>query len=251
MAFVFVCYLDDSDAEQSSVLTLAGYAAPLTLWRDFEERASAVCTAYKVPILHAKEFHGTKDHFRGWSSVKKNSFIDEFYSIPPSFGISMSIRKKIYRERQAETGLNKSTSSYGAAFASMTSIITNYSISDKIKRDGLSFVIESGHNNNEEIEKYFHRIKNHELFSGVMHTLTFSGKSESRAIQLADIYAFYSRRHAAKVDRFKRDIALPSERIYGRILDKCPHFPTVITNPYAGRFEGTKDGKPYGETPIS
>lgn len=234
------------------MLTLAGYIAPLSVWEQFEEHADNACGNYNVPIFHAHEFHRTKDEYKGWSSIKKASFIDELYAVPPTFGISVSIRKNTYKERQSETGLNKSMSAYGVAFASIAAaLVTNYSVSGDIREQGLSFIVEAGHNNNAEIEKYFNKFKHHEFFRGVLRSITFSGKEESRAIQLADLYAYYSRRHAAKSDKFDGNLALPSERAYARMLMKCPHFPQLIKNPYTARFEGVKDGKLYGETPIA
>ena len=188
-ALVFICYLDDSDSEHSSVLTLAGYVAPLSTWQQFETKADDACGNYNVPIFHAHEFHRTRDEYKGWSSIKKASFIDEFYAVPPSMGISISIRKKGYKDRQTETGLNKSMSAYGVAFASIAaSLVTNFSISEQIREQGVSFIVEAGHNNNAEIEKYFNKFKHHEFFEGVLRSITFSGKEESRAIQLADLY---------------------------------------------------------------
>jgi len=237
---VFVVYLDDSDAEQSSVLTLAGYVSRLRDWEIFEERANHVYAANGVDVLHAKDFHGTKGCFKGWSRYRKMRFIDALYEPVEElieFGLSRSVRKLSYRQRQQETGRNMGMSAYGVAFASiMFTVARGASISEAVQAEGVSFIVESGHNNNEEIEQYFHKIKTHDKFKGIVRSLTFSGKTESRAIQLADFYAFYSRRHAALVDPHDGKEKLPADPMFRRFANRIPHFNNVITNPYAGEI---------------
>lgn len=249
---MFVCYLDDSDAEQSAILTLAGYVAPLSSWEAFEAEADPIFANYGVPILHAKEFHDTKDAFKGWSGVKKNSFVDELYAVARrsvSFGISRSIHKKTYKERQFETGLNKSMSAYGVLFSAiMVAVSRQNSLAKLVQEQGLSFIVESGHNNNEEIEQYFHRFKNWEMFDGVVRSLSFSGKAESRAIQLADFYAFYSRREAARSARFDNKLALPRERIFERFRKTLPHHEFVAKDPYVSQLDDWHDLEFNGDT---
>lgn len=243
---MYVCYLDDSDAEQSSVMTLAGYTSTLDDWEKFEKRADRFCNAYEVPILHAKEFHDGKGCHKGWSQTKKNAFIDGLYNIAADtvlVGLSRSAQKKTYRDRKAETGLNASMSAYGYTFASIIHTLARGSgLSKRIQEQGLSFVVESGHNNNEEIEKFFHRVKNQEIYKGILRSFTFSGKDESRAIQLADFYAFYSRRHAAKLDVHNGKVVLPAEKNYARFVHRLPHDGFTIADPYALKRDHWREG---------
>lgn len=234
-ALVYVTYLDDSDAEMSPVQTLAGYVARLEAWREFEVLAEAICTDQGVKILHAKDFQDTKGYFKGWSSIRKTTFIDGLYDAAVGrvdFGVSRSILKAEYRRRQRETGLNKSTSAYGTAFASlMFTTICDTNLAPQIVKEGMSFIVERGHNNNDEIEKHFHRTKDHPLFGGAVRTLAFARKEDSRAIQLADFFAFYSRRITAKFEKGGRQPLRP-EPHYRRFRERLPHFLNTIYDPY-------------------
>lgn len=255
---MFVCYLDDSDDNQSSVLTIAGYFGSLENWELFEARAEPICQSYGVDILHAKDFHHSKGAFKGWSLIKKRTFIDELYGPIEDlidFGISRSVRKESYRQRKKETGRNAGMSAYGVAFASiMFTIVRGNSESERIRNEGVSFVVESGHNNNAEIEQYFHKMKSHAKFEGAIRGLTFSGKAESRAIQLADFYAFYSRRHAALLDPHEGRIRAPADQMFARFGKRISHFNNVITNAYAGEIRNTDEAdfvpdRPHGPLP--
>lgn len=243
---MFVCYLDDSDAEQSSVMTLAGYVSTLDQWEKFERRADRYLNAYGVPILHAKEFHDTKGVHKGWSQVKKNAFIDGLYNIAADtvmFGLSRSAQKKTFRDVKAATNINPHMSAYGYAFGTIVhAIARGSSVSEQVQKEGLSFVVESGHNNNAEVEKFFHKVKNQEIYKGILRSFSFSGKAESRAIQLADFYAFYSRRYAAKLDGVARDVSLAPEKNYGRFVHRFLHHGFTISNPYAKKHDHWSDG---------
>jgi hypothetical protein len=244
-ALVYVTYLDDSDADGSRVQTLAGYVAPLEAWRRFELLANAVCDSFNVSIIHAKDFEGTKGDFKGWSLKKKRDFIDLIYTaaeynIP--FGISRSILKDEYRKRQAELGLNKSASAYGVAFSSIIfTVIRDNTLSPQILQEGMSFIVESGHNNNEELQNHFHLVKDHEIFVGALRSLTFADKKSSRAIQLADFFAFYSRRAASKSEKVGAPV--PLETHYKRFFHRVPHFQHTIHDAYKDGREAVKDWK--------
>ncbi len=55
---LYRAYLDDSGAPSGghSFLTIAGYAATVESWREFEGRWAQTLRAYGVPYLHMKEF---------------------------------------------------------------------------------------------------------------------------------------------------------------------------------------------------
>lgn len=242
-ALVFVTYLDDSDAELSRVKTLAGYVAPLEGWRKFEDFANAVCAHFNVDVIHAKHFQDGKGCFKGWSKTKKFDFIDALYTaaeIHVPVGISRSILKDEYRKRQQELQLNKSTSAYGVAFSSLVfTAIRDTSLTPQILKEGMSFVVEDGHNNNQEIMNHYNRIKGHEIFEGAAKALTFADKTSSRAIQLADFYAFYSRRLAHKNAKTGQPVV--PEPHYHRFIHRLPHYQTTIRDAYPEGREVVKD----------
>jgi hypothetical protein len=64
--------------------------------------------------------------------------------------------------------------------------------------EGLAYLLECGHENNSEVEKEFAAIKRqHKDIRNLMHSISFVNKDSCRAIQLADLLAFYSRRDSA------------------------------------------------------
>lgn len=241
--FVFACYLDDSGKDQR-VLTLAGYVAHINAWRDFEIASEELLARYEVPIFHGKDFHDTKGTFAGWSRVKKQSFTREWYDIAKpklEMGISISMRQQKYRSRQKELGLNQSMSVYGCCFSTIVAtLIRNSRTAPYIEREGISFLVESGNSNNGEIEGWFHKFSEFPEFKGALKSISFVNKASSRAIQLADFYAFYSRRDAVMHDRFDGKLALPINAILGLMEDRVHHLENVVTDPYPD------DGLPAG-----
>lgn len=241
---MFVCYLDDSDADQSAVVTMAGYVASEESWQKFERAVAPIFAVYGVTILHALEFHATRGEFKGWSQIRKNSFVDEIYSaVVPNIplALSRSLNKANYKRQQTETGLNQSMSAYGVAFATILhGVARGNSLSPQIQREGVSFVVEAGHKNNSEISQYFEKHKRHEMFDGFVRDLKFSKKEESKAIQLADFFAFYSRREAALASKGP-SLAIPRDRIYRRFAERIPHHCIVGHSAYKSKIGDWRD----------
>ena len=77
----------------------------------------------------------------------------------------------------------------------MTRIITDRQIAPLVDKHGISFLVESGNNNNSEIEQFFQRMSKQPAFGGALRSISFVAKNSCRAIQLADFFAFYGRRH--------------------------------------------------------
>jgi hypothetical protein len=225
---MFACYLDDSDSKLSSVTTMAGYLARVSAWREFEKEVEPVFNNYGVEILHTKELHDTKGCFENWTRIKKETFIGEIYAIANkyvSLAISVSARKNSVQRMRKESRKNSGVSAYGVCFNSIVfSVVRHKSLRDEIKRDGVSFIVESGHVNNGELERFFHKQKKHPLYTDVIRSLKFVGKEDSRAIQIADFFAFHSRRCEAASDCFDGKLSLPVHQIYsvaGRHLTHC------------------------------
>lgn len=230
LVLVMVCYLDDSDAEHSSVATLAGYVATIDNWRTIEDHLRTVCERYGVGTLHAKEFHDTKGDFKGWSRIKKNSFVDELYEKADHFtwGIAYSATKDWSNIKNQVQG-NERISTYGVMFASiLLKLVHGNPISSRFREYGLSFMVESGHRNNPEIEQYFHRMKSKDIFRGHLQSITFVDKHSSRSIQIADFLAFHARRRAALAAAKKLGVSMELDGIIKRIYDKVPHLEAIL-----------------------
>src|SRR5262249_54903598 len=63
-----------------------------------------------------------------------------------------------------------------------------------VHEEGIKFLLEDGHDNNAQAEKEFYWIREHYKLENVLHSIGFVYKKSCRAIQLADLIAFYSRR---------------------------------------------------------
>jgi uncharacterized protein DUF3800 len=238
VAAVFVCYLDDSDAEGSPVVTLAGYVGLIDRWEWFEEQASRVYDDFGVGILHAKEFEDRRGAFKKWDRDKSKAFLDALYegALERFYAVSFSTAKVTYNERRKEVGSWETVGPYGLAFGSIVGHLMDGPISSVIKQHGLSFVVESGHKNNPGIADYFHKLKKSRTY-WPLRSFTESGKQESRAIQLADLFAFYTRRWATRMEALEK----PSEEYFEESGDP---FLNLIKSKTAHAIWVTKD--PFG-----
>jgi hypothetical protein len=213
LVFVFQCYLDDSGTSGLPIVTMAGFLGAMKHWESLEPKLNAIMDSYGVDVFHAKPFQDTKSPFENWKKVKKHSFAEELFAATHGciHGLSMTIRKADFVKGQRETGKHVNMSPIGVCFSAiMTRILTDAQIAPALKQDGLAFLIESGNKNNPGIEKFFHQMSKEPTFEGCLRSLTFVSKDSCRAIQLADFFAFYSRREMRNHDRFSGKLALPA-----------------------------------------
>ncbi|MGB8605175.1 DUF3800 domain-containing protein [Bradyrhizobium sp.] len=210
---MFQCYLDDSGTSGLPIVTLAGFAASKDNWEELEPRLDDVLNGYGVPVFHAKEFHDTKPPFKNWKRLKKRSFADELFATSHGqiYGLSTTINRKDFELAKKQQGGWDRMSAIGVCFSAiMTRIVTDPYIGIAVKTHGVSFLVESGNRNNAEIEQFFNRMAQHPTFEGALRSISFVSKDSCRAIQLADFFAFYSRRHMRNQARFSGKLALPA-----------------------------------------
>ena len=208
---MFVCYLDDSGKDpQNPGTTLAGYVARDTEWHLFEESVEPVFKEFGVGALHAIDLHNTKGDFKGWSRVKKQEFVSRVCEtmIPHiPLGLSVSVLKINYQVRREEShakGVEK-ISPYNYCFRVLWDRLLsdrNSWVSDAISQvrtairaEGVSFILERGHENNAEVRHSFQEVRQRHKLEGVLGSVSFHAKQDSRAIQLADLFSYYSRRN--------------------------------------------------------
>ena len=233
---MFVCYLDDSGSDlQNPITTLAGYVAREREWSLFEQSVEPVFEKFGVAVLHAIEFHNTDGDFKNWSRERKERFISYVYGamIPHiPLGLTISVVKETYEAQRkaskAQGEQRRSPYTFGFTVLYNRILDDNNSWDDDytirmrnaIRSEGVSFIIESGHRNNREAEISFQEIKRHYNLQRVLGTTSFADKDDSRAIQVADLLAYYSRRHVmGKMDP-----------IFEIIRDHLPHRGFVVTD---------------------
>jgi hypothetical protein len=210
---------------------MAGFAAALHLWEEMEPTFDEILTRYEVPVLHAKQFHDTDGYFKNWRKVKKHSFVEELFGAAHGkmLGLSVTARKKEFAKEKAKTGKVPNMSAYGVCFSAiMCRAVFEPQLGASVRKDGISFLVESGNKNNDELRQFFDQYARHEKFSPFLKSLTFIPKTSCRAIQVADFFAFYSRRHMRNHDRFTGKLALPMESYLGTIKRHVPIWQRVV-----------------------
>jgi hypothetical protein len=198
--------LDDSGKDpQNAITTVAGYVARAEDWATFEKAVEPVFAAYPVTILHATDLYHTEGEFAGWKVLQKQAFVykilREMTPLVP-LGVSMSALKSAYKERAEQSDRKRTVTPYTFC----TNVIIDWILRDvRIGRlantEGLSFVLECGHENNAEAEQNFYAVRKQHGLEAILHSISFVPKINCRAIQMADLLAFYSRRHGVQMER--------------------------------------------------
>jgi Protein of unknown function (DUF3800) len=221
---VLVCYLDDSGKDpQNSITTIAGYAATEEQWRAFEVEVEPVFADYRVKVLHATDLHSSDGEFKGWSVLRKEAFVARLcrmLSHHVLLGVSASALKSKYQSRAAESGRKRTVKPY--TFCSNQIIdwlLTDVGVGRIANTEGTAFVIECGHEHNKEVEQNFFAIRKLHHLENILLSINFVPKENCRAIQMADLFAFYSRRHGVAMERASPQDRARIQRTPGRMLD--------------------------------
>jgi hypothetical protein len=196
---VLVCYLDDSGKDpQNSITTIAGFVARSEEWEVFEREVEPIFDAYNVDILHSKQLHDTDGCFTGWTRMKKQTFVREVCDAMTThvpLGLSMSAMKAAYRKRAAESSRHHVTP-YAFCFQAVFNwVLDDIRTGKDANTDGVAFILETGHEHNPDAERSFHIVRKKFGLENKLRSISFVGKEDCRAIQMADLLAFYTRRH--------------------------------------------------------
>ena len=206
---MIVSYLDDSGKDpQNPITSLGGYAASEETWAAFEQAAEPIFQKYigEKP-LHAKDLYHGEDVYKGWKVLEKQSFVSQLclklYNLGPLFGVSFSVQKAGYATRAAEAvkrGLRKRTvTPYTYCMTAILNwMLLDIQLGKSVNEDGLALILECGNEHNEEARQSLEVIKKlHNLDQ--VKSLSFVPKSACRAIQMADLFVYYTRRHNRNV----------------------------------------------------
>jgi hypothetical protein len=156
-------------------------------------------------VLHTVDLYHTAGEFKDWTLLKKQFFVGRLCREMSSRvlqGLTMSARKTSYSSRAAESDRKKTITSYSFCFnVIMDWILTGVATGKLAHGEGVAFVLEAGHQNNDEATDVFHDIRKLHDLENVLRSIRFAEKESSRAIQMADLIAFYSRRHGAALEK--------------------------------------------------
>jgi hypothetical protein len=196
---VLVCYLDDSGKDsQNLCTTIAGYVARDEAWAEFERDVEPWFDEFNVDILHATDLHGSRGAFKGWKVLKKQSFVSRICQARNPhvmLGVTMAAEKSSFQKFKIERGNGSTASPYGYCF----NVIIDWILRDIrtgrcANTEGVSFILEAGHENNPDAERAFFDVRRLFNLENILRSISFVPKDDCRAIQLSDLLAFYSRR---------------------------------------------------------
>lgn len=231
---MFTCYLDDSGTHTTSPLvTIGGYVMPEEGWADFESIVEPIFERRGVKILHAVDLQHSNPPYTGdnWKVLNKQAFIAQLCMAMKQhlpLGFSFSATREVYERRAQEAGRPTGASPYAFGFQVILNWILNSAwIGKRVRDEGVAFVVEQGSKNNGGIAAAYDFIVenySHDLGS-TLRGLTFVPKNHCRAIQMADLIAYYSYRRGMHLQDtpFDRHAEVEFDPILKVILETCPH----------------------------
>ena len=113
--------------------------------------------------------------------------------------------------------------------------------------EGAAFILECGHEHNPDAQRCFNAVRREHNLEKILQSISFVGKESCRAIQIADLLAFYTRRHGVAMEAApieERSEIKPSEMI-NIILEGVPIWAYVATD-FGDHAKGEVD--PENET---
>lgn len=205
---VFACYLDAARHDKESpIVSMAGYIAPFQDWLPFETAANAICDVAGVRTIHGYDLDQTKGDFKGWSRERKEGFVrslQEPLIKTGAIGFAFSVHKKEFAAAKKLHQVMPQESAYGFCFRSIAGLICDDPIMrmhfDQIPGADISFILESGDPNSRDVDRIFDDLKLNSPYRGRLKAVTRAPKDSTRSLQMADLLAFYSRRHVANFD---------------------------------------------------
>ncbi len=200
---MLTCYLDDSGKDpQNPITTVAGYLARDDAWREFEAAVEPIFAEKRVSILHARNLHAGDPDFKGWTVLQKQAFVARIMNAAAPhvmMGVSMSAHKDNYQEhagyRASGDEPRRTVTPYTFCFQVIVDwLLRDIRVGRAVHSEGLALVLECGHENNPQAEQEFYWVRKKYGLENVLRSISFVPKDHCRAIQLADLLAFYSRR---------------------------------------------------------
>jgi hypothetical protein len=228
---VLVAYLDDSGEANEPVITLAGLIGTADCWLEFEANARALFDELGLHYLHTVDLPHRRGPFKGWNTAETVGFAHAFFRLVEchvGFSVEFSVHKSRFKEAKKRNGLKSETSAMSMCFRGLLNRIikdTGFQEVEKVRGVNLSFVIERGHANNEDIRHRFDEIK--KMGPNRFGSLIFEDKTKQIALQAADFIAFYSRRIRNRTPENPR---ADEVKMFRHVLGNIKHRPFLATD---------------------
>ena len=230
---MLVCYLDDSGEAKEPVVTMAGVLGSADGWGEFERQSRTLFDEVGIRYLHTVELQHRRGEFEGWSSAETADFAHALFRIVERharFGVEFSVLKSRFHERKKRYGLRRETSAISMCFRGILDRIVkdeDFLESEKMPGVSLSFVVESGNKNNDDVRQRFDAIK--KMDPTRLGSIKFEGKKKLIPLQTRDFIAFYSRRIRNRTPENLRTAEL---QMFQRTLGNMRHKPFFATDFY-------------------
>jgi len=248
--YLLICYLDDSGKDpQNAVTTIAGYVARDDDWALFEQSVEPIFKEHSVTTLHAVDlYHGNGD-FEGWRILKKQAFVAKLcMCLPrkPCLGVSFSTAKAPYEAAAKVSARKQTVTPYTFCFGAIVDwLLRDIRVGGAVWKEGLRFIIEAGHQNNAEAIISFDRVREKHELDQALRGVSFAPKTDSRAIQMADLLAFYTRRDAREQlkSQNSNQIQKPVDPVL-QVIAECPELRTFIATGFDGPIGSLPSWRP-------
>lgn len=208
---VLICYLDDSYDAGFPVKSIGGYIGAYPDWIHFEQKAEPIFKKFGVNVLEGKKINATRGDFKNWKIKKKEDFVDRLQTVlrPAAlYGIFYAIRTDEYDKAKADHKKNLNESAFGYAFRIVMDSIFRAAIVRKAhEKKGwrTQIILEQGNANNADAQRIYNQQLVHSQYGHLLGGFSEAPKDSSRALQMADLLAFYARRYSvecAKAGKF-------------------------------------------------
>lgn len=242
---MLVCYLDDSGKDpQNKITTIAGYVARDTAWETFEAAVEPIFTQAKVGVFHAMDLEDTDGDFKGWRVLRKQAFVARLCRVLSEhsiLGVSMSAVKQTYAQRAKESDRKRTVTPYSFCFGVIIDwLLRDIRTGKAVWDEGLALILEAGHPNNGEAEEQFYAVRKLHKLDGVLRSISFVPKDNCRAVQMADLIAFYSRRHGVAMEKAVsegRNNFMPEQMM--KIISERGQFRAFVANDFGPDAPGS------------
>jgi hypothetical protein len=185
---VFKVYLDESGSpDDTTAVVVAGFLATSEQWTEFESNWKEAMAAFGVTALHMKDFAHSVREFSAWKrdEQKRQRFLSRLINIIRTRvrrGFAHAVLMDDYRQVNRVFFLYDIIRPYAIAGRTCVASAARWAQRHNIDENRISYVFEDGAIDRGDL---IHRLKRDGKFN-----FAFAKKSESAALQAADLLAY-------------------------------------------------------------